>query len=80
MRQADLSSARSHPTRCRSCCPTANADMMARWRALHGDHTSLAAVARAVGHLQRLDALAGAYAVVSADDERAVIAVGHRLS
>lgn len=42
--------------------------------------TSLAAVARAVGHSQRLDALAGAYAVVSADDERAVITVGHRFS
>ena len=43
-------------------------------------HTSLAAVARAVGHSQRLDALAGAYAVVSADKERAVITVGHRFS
>ena len=43
-------------------------------------HTSLAALARAVGHSQRLDALAGAYAVVSADDERAVITVGHRFS
>jgi len=40
----------------------------------------LAAVARAVGRSQRLDALAGAYAVVSADDERAVITVGHRYS
>jgi hypothetical protein len=43
-------------------------------------HSSLAAVARAVGRSQRLDALAGAYAVVSADDERAVITVGHRYS
>jgi len=43
-------------------------------------HTSLAAVARAVDHSQRLDSLAGAYAVVSADDERAVITVGHRYS
>jgi hypothetical protein len=43
-------------------------------------HSSLAAVARAVGRSQRLDALAGAYAVVSADDERAVITVGHRHS
>lgn len=43
-------------------------------------HTSLAAVARAVGHSQWLDSLAGAYAVVSADDERAVITVGHRYS
>lgn len=43
-------------------------------------HTSLAALARAVGRSQRLDSLAGAYAVVSADDERAVITVGHRYS
>jgi len=42
--------------------------------------SSLAAVARAVSRSQRRDTLAGAYAVVSADDERAVITVGHRYS
>lgn len=41
---------------------------------------SLAAAARAVGHSRRLDSLAGAYAVVSGDDERAVITVGHSYS
>ena len=39
---------------------------------------SVAALVRAVGRSQRLDSLAGAYAVVSADDERSVITVGHR--
>ncbi len=38
---------------------------------------SIASLRRAVGRTQRVDALAGAYAVVSAED-RTLITVGHR--
>lgn len=41
---------------------------------------AMAAVARAIGRTQRLDALAGSYAVVSAEDDSTVITVGHRYS
>ncbi len=41
---------------------------------------ALASVRRAVGNSQRLESLAGSYAVVSANDERTVITVGHRYS
>lgn len=40
---------------------------------------SIASLRRAVGHTQRVDALAGVYAVVSAEDST-VITVGHRSS
>lgn len=39
---------------------------------------SMAALGRAVGHSQRLEAMAGCYAVVDAADEQIVITVGHR--
>ncbi len=38
---------------------------------------SIASLRRAVGHTQRVDALAGVYAVVSAEDST-LITVGHR--
>jgi len=41
---------------------------------------AMATLVRAVGRTQRIDALAGAYAVLSADDEQVVITVGHRYS
>lgn len=40
---------------------------------------SIASLRRAVGHTQHVDALAGVYAVVSAEDST-VITVGHRLA
>lgn len=39
---------------------------------------SMAALGRVVGHSQRLEALAGCYAVVDAVDEQTVITLGHR--
>ncbi len=39
---------------------------------------SIASLRQAVGHTQRVDALAGVYAVVSAEDST-VITVGHRV-
>ena len=37
-------------------------------------------MARTLGRNQVIDSLAGAYVVVSADDERTVITIGHRYS
>ena len=39
---------------------------------------AMASLGRAIGRSQRMDALAGCYAVVSAEDEQTVITVGHR--
>lgn len=39
---------------------------------------SVATLGRAVGYTQRLDALAGCYAVVDAANEETVITLGHR--
>ena len=41
---------------------------------------AMATLVRAVGRTQRVDALAGAYFVLSGDDERVVITVSHRYS
>lgn len=41
---------------------------------------SLVSLGRAVGRTQRTDNLAGVYVVVSADDEQAVITIGHRFA
>lgn len=41
---------------------------------------AMAKLIRAVGHSQRIDALAGTYIVISAEDESQVITVAHRLS
>ncbi|MBL0419735.1 hypothetical protein JI739_05165 [Ramlibacter sp. AW1] len=39
---------------------------------------SMASLGRAIGHSQRLEALAGCYAVVDAANEQTVITLGHR--
>lgn len=39
---------------------------------------SMATLGRALGHSQRLDALAGCYAIVDAENEQTVITLGHR--
>ena len=39
---------------------------------------AMAILSRAIGHSQRLETLAGCYAVVSAEDEETIITVGHR--
>ena len=41
---------------------------------------AMSGLVRAVGRTQRIDAFAGAYAVLSADEEQAVITVSHRYS
>lgn len=41
---------------------------------------AMSSLGRAVGHSQRLETLAGCYAVVDAENERTVITLGHRVS
>ena len=42
--------------------------------------SAMTRIARTLGRNQVIDSLAGAYVVVSADDEQTVITIGHRFS